>query len=54
MRPIHTMSSNIEEQFCRTLLKAHLGTGTDYLSKIEKKKSSLKGAGGSASRFPRN
>ena len=36
-----TMSTNIEEQFCRTLLRAHLGTGTDYLSKIETKKSSL-------------
>ena len=41
MQHIHTISTNIEEQFCRTLLKAHLGTGTDYLSKIEKKKSSL-------------
>ena len=41
MRPIHTMSPNIEERFCRTLLKAHLGTGADYQSKIETKKSSL-------------
>ena len=38
---IHKMSTNIEEQFCRTLLKAHLRTGTEYLSKIETKKSSL-------------
>ena len=41
MRPIHTMSTNIEEHFCRTLLKAYLGTGADYQSKIETKKSSL-------------
>ena len=41
MFPIHTMYSNLGEQFCKTLLKAHLGTGADYLSKIGTKKSSL-------------
>ena len=35
------MYTNLGEQFCRIILKARLGTGSDYLSKIETKKSSL-------------
>ena len=38
---IVTIYTHIGEQFCRTLLKAHLGTGADCLSKIETKKSSF-------------
>ena len=41
MRPIHTIYTNLGEQFCRNLLKAHLRAGADYLSKKETKKSSL-------------
>ena len=35
------MYTNLGKQFCRIILKAHLGTGSDYLSKKETKKSSL-------------
>ena len=41
MRAIHTLYTNLGEQFCIIILKAHLGTGSDYLSKIETKESSL-------------
>ena len=42
MFPIHKMYTNLRKQLCRNLLKAHLGTGAGYLSKIGTKKSSLK------------
>ena len=38
---IHTLHTNLGEQFCRIILKAHLGTGSDYLSKRDTKKSSF-------------
>ena len=41
MRAIHTIYTNLRVQFCRIILKAHLGTVSDYLSKIKIKKSSL-------------
>ena len=39
--PLHDLFDKMGHQFCRALLKCHLGTGCDYLSKIGTKKSAL-------------
>ena len=41
MLPIHKMYASLGDNYCRVLLKAHLGTGADYISKIGTKKSCL-------------
>jgi hypothetical protein len=39
--PIHEMYNFLGPSYCKNLLKSHLGTGCDYLSKIGTKKSAL-------------
>ena len=40
--PIHLYQSELGHDYCKALLKFHLGTGCDYLSKIGTKSSALK------------
>ena len=40
--PIHHVYSNLGEYYCENLLRCHLGTGCDYISKDGTKKSALK------------
>ena len=40
--PIHLYQSELGHDYCKALLKCHLGTGCDYLSKIGTKSSALK------------
>ena len=40
--PIHLFHSELGDDYCNALLKCHLGTGCDYLSKIGTKSSAIK------------
>ena len=40
--PLHILHSKLGDAFCKSLLKMHLGTGCDYLSKVGTKISELK------------
>ena len=40
--PIHTVSDRIGSSLTQTLLKAHIGTGCDYISKVGTKHGALK------------
>ena len=39
--PVHRIQSRLGDEFCKSLLKCHLGTGCDYISKIGTKYSAL-------------
>ena len=39
--PVHRLHSRLGDEFCKSLLKCHLGTGCDYISKIGTKYSAL-------------
>ena len=39
--PLHEMFSKLGYKYCRSILKAHLETGCNYLSKVGTKKSAL-------------
>ncbi len=41
MLPIHTMCEKMGSNMCKTLLKCHIGSGCDYLSKVGTKKAAL-------------
>ena len=40
--PIHFMYKKLGHNFCKCFLKVHIGTGSDYISKVGTKKSALK------------
>ena len=39
--PLHDVFQKLGPEFCRSLLKSHIGTGCDYLSKVGTKKSAM-------------
>ena len=39
--PIHSLCMRIGDGLCRNLLKAYVGSGCDYLSKVGSKKSAI-------------
>ena len=39
--PVHRLCANIGPRLCKALLKCHIGSGCDYLSKVCSKRSAL-------------